>query len=180
MKALRVSALLIGGLVVGLMALALMRTVSCNKQFGTPALRSEETDSAQAPLAPEPESPAPATIGPQFWLYGLPEYEIAEKDVVSGLGGRWISVRYRKRSHQQITPYEIELRITSALISDGWKKDALPSGRYILSKIWETSTEDIRFTRGAKPGEPDHWFFAQTVFISPDAEVVCVYCEVGW
>jgi hypothetical protein len=35
-------------------------------------------------------------------------------------------------------------------------------------------------TRKAKPGEPDHWFFAQTVFISEAADIVAIYCEVGW
>jgi hypothetical protein len=43
------------------------------------------------------KSSEPSSIGPQFWKYDLREYEIAESDVLMGLGGRWISVRYARQ-----------------------------------------------------------------------------------
>jgi hypothetical protein len=127
-----------------------------------------------------PTSAEPKQIGPQFWKYKLTEYSIVENDVVRGPGGRWISVRYQLLPNETMTREQIVARITSALQSDGWKNEALPAGKYVLSKQWETSSEDLRFTRRAKPGEPDHWFFAQTVSVAEDAGTIAVYCEVGW
>lgn len=71
-------------------------------------------------------------------------------------------------------------RVTTALQTDGWKAAPLPKGNYVLSKIWETSEKDLHFTRSAKPDEPAHWSFAQTVFVSEKADTVAIYCEVGW
>jgi len=108
------------------------------------------------------------------------EYAIVTNDVVSGPGGRWISVRYQRHPEQTTTREEIVSRITTALQADGWQTAPLPSGRYVLSKMWETSAEDLHFTRRAKSDEPPHWFFSQTVFVSRDADTVTVYCEAGW
>jgi hypothetical protein len=128
-----------------------------------------------------PSPPAePQTIGPQFWKYDLKEYSIVTNDVVSGLGGRWISVRYQRRPEQTTTRESVVSHITTALQADGWKTERLPAGKYVLSKIWETSAEDLHFTRRAKADEPAHWFFVQTLFVSNEADTVAVYCEVGW
>lgn len=134
-------------------------------------------------LSSSPASPAaaPKTIGPQFWKYDLDkEYSLVTNDVVSGPGGRWISVRYQRHPGQTTTRQEIVSRITTALQAGGWTPKPPPSGKYVLSKIWETSAEDLHFTRQAKADEPPHWFFAQTVFVSRNAGTVAVYCEVGW
>jgi hypothetical protein len=127
-----------------------------------------------------PRSKEPAAIGPQFWKYELNEYSIVDNDVVSSLGGRWISVRYQRRPEHTSTRAGIVSRIATALQADGWKAAPLPQGKYVLSKIWDTSAEDLHFTRGAKADEPDHWSFAQTVFVSKEADTVAIYCEVGW
>jgi hypothetical protein len=71
-------------------------------------------------------------------------------------------------------------RIGMALQADKWTTESLPGGNYVLSKIWEHSPADLRFTRRAKPDEPAHWSFKQTVFVSDDAAVLALYCEVGW
>lgn len=140
-----------------------------------PKVEPRSASSASPPPTAEPE-----TIGPQFWKYDLKEYSIITNDVVSGLGGRWISVRYQRRPEQSTTREGVVARITAALHADGWKTEPLPARKYVLSKIWETSAEDLHFARRAKPNEPAHWFFAQTLFVSKEADTVAVYCEVGW
>ena len=123
---------------------------------------------------------AAKAIGPQFWKYDLKEYSIVTNDVVSGPGGRWISVRYQRRFGETTTREAILSRIAAALQADGWKAEPLPTGRYVLSRMWESSTEDLHFTRRSKRDEPAGWFFAQTVFVSKEADTLAVYCEVGW
>lgn len=89
-------------------------------------------------------------------------------------------MRYQRRPEQSTTREGVVARITAALHADGWKTEPLPARKYVLSKIWETSAEDLHFARRAKPNEPAHWFFAQTLFVSKEADTVAVYCEVGW
>ncbi|MBK8002317.1 MAG: hypothetical protein IPK15_27410 [Verrucomicrobia bacterium] len=110
----------------------------------------------------------------------MSEYSIVTEDVSSAPGGRWISVRYQRRHGKTTTRDAVVNRIASALQADGWKTAPLPKGKYVLSKIWETSGEDLHFARRAKPGEPKHWFFAQTVYVSKEADTVAIYCEVSW
>jgi len=137
----------------------------------------------QSPSASRPATAtgaAPGSIGPQFWKYDLKEYSIVAHDKASGPGGRWISVRYQRHPNERTTREEVVSRIAAALQADGWRNEPLPPQRYVFSKIWETSSEDQRFTRPAKPDEPAHWFFAQTVFVSKEADTLAIYCEVGW
>lgn len=129
---------------------------------------------------PESGSKEPKSIGPQFWVYDLSAYEIVDHDVVYGLGGRWISVRYRKKPDAVVKRDELVSHITDSLLADGWTTKPSPSVPYVMSTIWQKSNQDIHFTRRPKPDEPEHWFFNQTIHVSEDASVVCLYCEVGW
>jgi hypothetical protein len=128
-----------------------------------------------------PTHPAyPKAIGPQFWQYDLSEYERVDLDVVHGLGGRWISVRYKRKAEATVTRYEMVTAIRNALQEDGWSSEPLPSVKYVLSKVWETSPSDLCFGRAARGGEPENWFFTQVIHISRDGRILCVYAEVGW
>ena len=130
------------------------------------------------PVATQPTYPK--AIGPQFWRYDLSEYESVEHDVVYGLGGRWISVRYKRKAEATVTRDEMVSAIWSALQEDGWSSKPLPTVKYVLSKIWETSPSDLCFGRAARAAEPKHWFFNQVIHISQDGKTLCVYAEVGW
>ena len=157
--------------------IALAVVAGCDKQ---PPAAQRGTSLPTTQTKPAPEWKEPNSIGPQFWVYDLSSYSIADNDVVSGISGRWISVRYRRKSSADISRQDLVANITSSLESDGWTKKPLPSGKYMLSQIWEKSGQDLQFTRGAKDHEPAHWFFSQTIHISSDASVICLYCEVGW
>ena len=120
------------------------------------------------------------SIGPQFWLYDTTGYEIVDHDVVSGFGGRWISVRY-KAQEPGIETREAKIsEIMNAFLSDDWKEAPLPKREYVLSKIYETSQSDLYFTRESREGEEENWVFRTAIHVSDDAQVICQYCEVGW
>ncbi|MBM4038482.1 MAG: hypothetical protein FJ290_08205 [Planctomycetes bacterium] len=125
------------------------------------------------------EPPFPESIGPQFWLYGLPEYEEADHDVLYGLGGRWISIRLRRKPGSSVTRDQLVERISKPLLAAGWSR-ATPPKKYVLSKMWETAADDLYFSRSAAKGEPSYLFFNQAIYISKDASIVCLYAEAGW
>ncbi len=125
------------------------------------------------------KNPRPGMIGPQFWKYDLSEYKPIDQNVLSGMGGRWISMRYELKDGQTIPRDQIISRITQALEADGWNKEPLPE-RYVLSTIWETSPQDLCFTRRAREPEPEYWFFSQVIHVSQDGRILCIYYEVGW
>lgn len=135
---------------------------------------------SKQPTASNPVASAPDPFWPLFYRYDLTDYSMATSDVIEGLGGRWISVRFQRHPDAWTTRMELVSRITTAMLADGWTQSPLPQRKYVLSKMWETSPEDIHFERKAKADEPSHWLFAETVFISRDANTVAVYCEVGW
>ena len=122
----------------------------------------------------------PKSIGPQFWKYDLSEYERVEHDVVYGLGGRWISVRYKRKAEAAVTRDEMASAIRSALQEDGWSSKPLPTYKYVLSKIWQTSPSDLCFARAARADDPENSFFTQVIHISQDGKTLCVYAEVAW
>lgn len=130
-----------------------------------------------SPSGPSPREPA--SIGPQFWRYSLTEYDLAGSDVVSGPGGRWISKRHTLRPGIEVDPASVRERISRALIADSWHAGGVPTP-YGLSKVWEQAPSDLNFRRPARTGEPAHWFFSQTIHVSDDARIVCIYAEVGW
>ncbi len=117
----------------------------------------------------------------QFWPYSLEEYEcqIKEADVVYGLGGRWITARSLLREGHHITREEMVQRITQSLEFYGWKQEKLPEIKYVLSKIYETSKDDLHFTRGKFSSE-NVSHYSITIHISDDASVLVRYCEAGW
>ena len=127
----------------------------------------------------ETEAPFPESIGPQFWLYDLSEYDEVEHDVRYGLGGRWISIRKRQKPGCSVTRDQLVERISKPLLAAGWTR-ATPPRRYVLSKMWETAAGDLYFRRPALKGEPHYLFFNQAVHISEDASIVCLYAEAGW
>lgn len=120
------------------------------------------------------------SIGPQFGITNLPEFERVDDDVKRGLGGRWTTFRYQKKSSSNITKQELQNRFIESMKFDGWKSPALPTSKYVLSKIYETSEDDLCFSRNSRGKEPKHWFFNMVVHISDDANIVVLYCEVGW
>lgn len=121
------------------------------------------------------------SIGPQFWKYDLSEYKLVDQDVVHGLGGRWISVQYQQKDGAALTRARIAERIIAALTADGWKPTPVPPpSKYVQSKIWHHSDKDLGFTRQSRGNEDEHWFFSQYIYISDDAKILCLYCEVGW
>ena len=137
-----------------------------------------ERREANSPISPPTNTVA--TAGPQFWIYGLSEYSLATNSVVSGLGGRWISARFRRNAGHVTTREAMIGRITNSLRADGWKAAPITDRKYVLSPLWETAGDDFRYGRSAKPTEPPHWFFEQTVHVSEDAATLAIYCAVGW
>ena len=120
------------------------------------------------------------SIGLEFAPYELPEYEVDQRDSVSGLGGRWMTLRYTLKSGRTADRNEIRNRAVEALEKTGWKKGTLPSLNYVLSKIFETASDDLCYTHPARANDPPHWFYSQAVHVSRDAKVVVCYYEVGW
>jgi hypothetical protein len=108
------------------------------------------------------------------------DYERAEQDVMSGLGGRWISVRYEAKEEAAVDRTSKVQEIIEAFLSDGWKREALPTQPYVLSEIYETATDDLYFRRGARGDEPSHWQFTNAIHVSIDGRTICTYCEVIW
>ncbi len=129
--------------------------------------------------SPPPVSITPA-IGPQFGKFALNEYAQATNTVTHGLGGRWISERLIRLPGQNVTREDLVTRISGAMDADGWKRTKIPHPPFPGGTLWDHSREDLSFSRPARGDEPPAWFFNQTIFISPDASVVCVYSEVGW
>jgi hypothetical protein len=168
---------------ISLVAVFLLLAAGCGREADRP--RSEPSRqtggmASEADTRPDQTGAEPRSIGPQFWKYDLSEYKQVEHDVMYGLGGRWISLRYELRADGSTNRDEMVARITAALTSDGWVKGALPKGRYVLSQIWETASDDLHFSRDARDGEPEHWFFNQTIHVGKNARVICLYAEVGW
>jgi hypothetical protein len=161
-----------------LMITTMLLAAGCTKE-PVPAPKPETIQSSEQ-VAPKPEHRTPKSIGPQFWVYDLSKYDIVDNNVVSGMGGRWISVRYQKKNGAVVSRDDVVNDISSSLEIDGWTKEELPERKYVLSQIWEKAGQDLHFTRGAKDEEPEHWFFSQTIHVSTNAEIVCLYCEVGW
>ena len=133
----------------------------------------------EAEESSQPEEPA--SIGPQFWKYDLSNYTRVDSDVVYGLGGRWISIRYQRNAGTTVTRDEMASEVDRALLEDGWTAKSPPAPeRYVLSEIWETSPSDLCYHRDARGEEPEHWFFNQVIHISHDGKLLCIYAEVGW
>ncbi|NQZ59267.1 MAG: hypothetical protein HRT88_17575 [Lentisphaeraceae bacterium] len=120
------------------------------------------------------------TIGPQFWIGDLSEYKRTHFDVANGMGGRWITARYKIKKNHTCHYDEIKNRFISILDKHSWSKVDLPKHKYVMSQIFETSTNDLSYQRSSTGKEPNEWFFNMVVHISPDAETVCLYCQVGW
>lgn len=131
------------------------------------------------PSSPPTTQPA-KSIGPQFYAYKLPEYSRQDTDVVYGLGGRWITIRYVLKPDTTISPAEIRARVQTALEQAGWQRKPLPRKKYVLSKIFETSSKDLYYTHSPFEGDPGHWFYNQAVHVSDDGRIVVGYYEVGW
>lgn len=117
----------------------------------------------------------------QFWPFSLEEYEEqgSETDVVYGLGGRWITLRHLLREGCHVTREEMVQRITQSLEFYEWKQADLPKRNFVISKIYETSRDDLHFTRG-KFALESVMHYAITIHISDDASVLVLYCEAGW
>ncbi len=62
----------------------------------------------------------------------------------------------------------------------GWKRADLPERKYVLSAIYETAKDDLRFTRGPFTSNDDVLRYNVTIHISDDASVLVLYCEAGW
>lgn len=140
------------------------------------AVLSCDKNSPPAPPATQPSG----SIGPQFQAYDLPEYSLQDKDVVCGLGGRWITLRYLLKSGTTTSPAEIKTRVQRALEREGWQQKPLPGNKYVLSKTFETSPNDLYYAHGPFKSDPVHWFYNQAVHISDDGRTVVCYYEVGW
>ena len=126
---------------------------------------------------------SPDPMEPLFLKYDLAEYEVTERDVVRGLGGRLISLRYELKEGAGITREEMADRVVAALTAAGWdRKEGPARPKPVLGKMWPPGGKDLHmhFARGPRDDEPDHYFFAQTIHISDDASVLCAYCEAGW
>jgi hypothetical protein len=121
-------------------------------------------------------------IDEQFWPFSLQEYEFQkeEANVVYGLGGRWISVRYLLREGNDITREEIRQRIIRSFEFYEWKRTDLPKVKYVLSTIYETSEDDLCFTRNSFTSNDTTDYYKITIYISDDASVLVLYCEAAW
>jgi hypothetical protein len=137
-------------------------------------------DDARQPMDQgKPISATVESIGPQFWKYDLNGYQRVDHDVVYGLGGRWISVRYLRSKGVSTTKEAVTSQIVASLLQDGWEK-AARSENFTVARIWESSPDDFCFKRNARESEGANWFFTQTIHISDDARTICIYAEVGW
>ena len=153
--------------------------MGCDRQKPESPADAQSLDSNQT-RATSSEARAPKSIGPQFFKYDLSDYIQVDTDVVSGLGGRWISVRYQRKPEASVTRDDMVAAIQRALQEDGWSAQTLPAHKYVLSQVWEKSALDLSFGRKAREGEPKNWFFNQVIHISQDGKTLCIYAEVGW
>ena len=115
-----------------------------------------------------------------FQPYALDEYTLVEHDFLPGLGGRWLTVRYRLKVGYFVDRSAIRLRIVVALAQDGWSPAPPPGRDYVLTKIFETAENDLYFSHPARQGDREHVFYNQAVHVSQDASVLVGYYEVGW
>ena len=121
-------------------------------------------------------------IGGQFWPFSREEYEPVEKDfdVVYGLGGRWITSRCLLREGNKITREEMVDRIVKSFKYYKWKQTKLSQRKYVLSAIYETSENDLRFTRGPFTPNDSSLEYNVTIHVSDDASVLVIYGEAVW
>ena len=121
-------------------------------------------------------------IGGQFWSFSTEEYEVVKKDfdIVRGMGGRWFTSRRLLREGYNITREEMVQRIVQSFEYYEWKQTKLRQGKYVLSAIYETSGNDLRFTRGPFSSNDSALEHIVTIHISDDASVVVIYGEVVW
>lgn len=119
-------------------------------------------------------------MGPKFWLFDVSDYNRTDEDVLHGLGGRWISVRYVLHDGVTVNRSDKVAEIVNAFTEDGWTLEELPSEKYVLSEIYETADSDLCFRRPAREGESEHWTFRTIIHVSEGGNVICQYCEVGW
>ncbi len=118
-----------------------------------------------------------------FQPFDLFDFELDRQDSLTSLGGRWISLRFRRKEGLGVSRTDLLRRLEKSLDLNGWEKpDSGPStSPYVVSEIFETDSErDVLFTRGPFPSERSSVFYNLHVYISDDASVVCLYCEVGW
>lgn len=116
----------------------------------------------------------------RFQPYQLSDYTLSQWDVVEGLGGRWISLRYQLNADANADAPGIRARLTDSLAKAGWTPRPLPEGKYVLSRIFETSPGDLSFAHDPFPGDPSYFVYHQMVHVSDDGKVVVCYCEIVW
>lgn len=112
--------------------------------------------------------------------FALDEYELVDRDVVRGIGGSWVSLRYEAAAETVPGYAAVRDRVATALEADGWVRDTMPDSPYILSREYDSSDDDLFYTRGPYPGEQPHVFHKLAVHTSPDARAVCLYVTRGW
>jgi hypothetical protein len=152
------------------LALALpLALAACSKEGaeGSPSAQTESLktlSSHSVPLQP----------------YSLPGYELVDEETLKSGGGLWVSMRYQIAKGATPDPQGLRRQITDALTKEGWTPEPRPSRPYVLTKIWETSPNDLYYKHGPGPRDQDHLFYHQAVFISDDGRTVACYYEIGW
>lgn len=132
------------------------------------------------------ESPKATTIADidpitnKFYKYDLSNYALETYDILSSLGGKWISIKLKLKHPSQETRATIIKAINASLKKDGWNAQPLPKQKYVLSKIYQSQSNDLSFERKPKKTEKSHLIFNQTIHVSKNAKTICLYYELGW
>lgn len=114
-----------------------------------------------------------------FPMLDLAEFSLKQSDNLNSPGGNWSSLRYERKSGTRLDRKTIVSRIRDSYLKDGWRESSPPSEKYVLSKIYETGKTDLYFSRKYREGEPEQWFFNLAAHVDENAEIVCVYAEMG-
>ena len=129
---------------------------------------------------PQLSDPEVAAQLAELQPYDLSEYKVASRDFLPGPGGRWFTVRYLLRDGETASREDIRRRIVASLEASGWRPGTADTTRYVLTKVYETAADDLRYERSAQPGDRDNVFYNQYVHISDDASIIVGYYEIGW
>ncbi len=110
--------------------------------------------------------------------FEIREYELAEQDALHGLGGNWLSRRYVKTPDVDIDRAVLRRRLSEALVSSGWATAELPKQKYVLSKMYETSGDDLCYTHPPFTADDNVLSYNLAIHVSESAGIVVLYYEL--
>lgn len=151
-------------------------TILCFALISPTCLSGDKSDNSEIPKDWKGQ------IGKEFTDWIPKSYKLDEDktDVVSGLGGRWITYYYT--SNNEVIEQKALIDICKLFYKKyGWKESILPLRKnFVLSKRYDSPLPELRFTRTAFPYQESSFSSQSYIFISNDGKTIIQYCEVGW